>query len=369
MDSLSQRNPCQLSETELVQYYDQIAPAADTMAAQAKPLEWLIPGMIPRESLIVVGGPAKLGRKSLLLMHLAMAVADDRPTGSYKFLGKVSPAIRGHCLLVNLEDGEARMARRLHQYGVRRGLFHELRVCYDRRGLGLVEEVAKRIDPPPILIIVDPLVELGITMPNFDENAAGDMAALMQRYRDLAQATKASIMLVHHLRKTGDALRGSGALEGAVDGWFMLFYQGSKRPRRLQWTLRDGSEGEADVNIECEGETIAVTLDGKVRREHTPVIRPPQIKFIAEDDGKEEKGQKKKKEKKRKEPREEVSYEEVKRRVFSAVREAEQPLSKGAIVQQAGVGRTRGTKAVNELIDDGEIVMAEGGNWTWNGID
>src|SRR5437870_340514 len=58
----------------------------------------------------------------------------------------------------------------------------------------------------PVLLILDPLVRLHA----IDENAAGEIAALLGYLRLLQRKTGAAIALVHHARKNVSANSGAG---------------------------------------------------------------------------------------------------------------------------------------------------------------
>src|SRR2546426_2262296 len=77
----------------------------------------------------------------------------------------------------------------------------------------------------PVLLILDPLVRLHA----IDENAAGEIAALLGYLRLLQRKTGAAIALVHHARKNvaanggaGYSLRGSSNLYAWVDSFLYL---------------------------------------------------------------------------------------------------------------------------------------------------
>jgi len=77
----------------------------------------------------------------------------------------------------------------------------------------------------PVLLILDPLVRLHA----IDENAAGEIAALLGYLRLLQRKTEAAIALVHHSRKNlstnggaGYSLRGSSDLYAWVDSFLYL---------------------------------------------------------------------------------------------------------------------------------------------------
>jgi hypothetical protein len=75
----------------------------------------------------------------------------------------------------------------------------------------LVEVVAK---VSPTLIVVDTMAR---SIPGADENMAKDMGMVVAATDELRQVCDSAVLLVHHARKDGAALRGSTALLGAAE--------------------------------------------------------------------------------------------------------------------------------------------------------
>lgn len=224
-----------------------------------KPVSWLVDGLIPQGSLVLLSGEPKLARKSILSMYLSLCVATGQP-----FLGR--DVQKGSVLFANLEDGYERTVRRYYHYGVRPNVpAGKIYLLKGSGNLDYIEEFSRVIKPA--IVVVDPVVELELMSGVQDENDAREVAKMLKRIRDLAQETGTVTFAVHHHNKTGD-VRGSTAFKGSVDGWFEIHYRRDK-PRILRWTLRDAPEGEADVNIEYEDDVARVELVGEFRDHHT----------------------------------------------------------------------------------------------------
>src|SRR5690606_22901490 len=82
----------------------------------------------------------------------------------------------------------------------------------EREILGLL--IADLQPISPILIVVD---TLAMAMAGGDENSQRDMGILLRSCRALTYNLSASVLLVHHLGKTGVRERGSSALRGNAD--------------------------------------------------------------------------------------------------------------------------------------------------------
>ncbi len=65
----------------------------------------------------------------------------------------------------------------------------------------------------PRMLVLDPLVRLH----RVDENSAGEMSGLLAYFRQLQRAVGTAVVLVHHSRKNGSALRPGQALRGSGD--------------------------------------------------------------------------------------------------------------------------------------------------------
>ena len=212
----------------------------DLLSLEADTPEVLIGGedgsedgaILRRGSKLVVGGGSKMG-KTWCLIDLALAVA-----GGGKWLGRFQ-CRQGAVLYVNLELKKHTAGKRVRWIAEKRGLM---------RGTGLRPEVSKAIktwnlrgqcydivtmletarmrlqdpDAPKFdLIILDPLYK---TLGGKDENAAGDMAALMLELEQFADECDAAIAFAAHFSKGNqsgkesmDRISGSGVISRDPD--------------------------------------------------------------------------------------------------------------------------------------------------------
>ena len=212
----------------------------DLLSLEADTPEVLIGGedgsedgaILRRGSKLVLGGGSKMG-KTWCLIDLALAVA-----GGGKWLGRFQ-CRQGAVLYVNLELKKHTAGKRVRWIAEKRGLM---------RGTGLRPEVSKAIktwnlrgqcydivtmletarmrlqdpDAPKFdLIILDPLYK---TLGGKDENAAGDMAALMLELEQFADECEAAIAFAAHFSKGNqsgkesmDRISGSGVISRDPD--------------------------------------------------------------------------------------------------------------------------------------------------------
>jgi hypothetical protein len=183
------------------------------------------PGLLPAQGILFVGGEPKVG-KSLLVANLALALAAgcDR-------LGFPIPAPR-RVLICQFElpipQFVSRLAtmRRLLGPAADQNLFVDTRATGHMLSApqGLQHFLAVAQAAAAELIVLDPLYSTH----DQDENDTRAMAALCQSLLRLREASRAALIVVHHVRKSigryeiGSAFRGSSALHAVGDSYLLL---------------------------------------------------------------------------------------------------------------------------------------------------
>lgn len=329
---LSEQEVSELSNEDLLKLCSILAPPAGKVVQYAQAVEWIIPDLLPRGALILVGGEPKVAKKTLLLLHLAKCVSDT--TAQELFLGDLDVRVRGQSVVINLEDGRDRLLRRLKHFGLKSGDPRPLHAMWRAEGLPVIHEWLRRSTRPAKVIVVDPLVELGVELSAFDENVARDMARLLKTYRDIAQHTGAAVLIVHHFRKQGDRMRGSSALEGACDGWWNIRPDG--KHLRLQIEMRDGPECEISYDVRYEDEHVTIQAISELRDGHSKVKARTTKATETVDDI---------------EP-----AADLQRVVNSVLAKAEYPLSKSEIAKRSGKNTQKVRAYLNQRIEDGFIL-------------
>jgi hypothetical protein len=183
------------------------------------------PGLLPPQGILFVGGEPKVG-KSLLVANLALSLAAgvDR-------IGFPIPAPR-RVLVCQFELPVAQFVSRLAVMRRAVGAAADERLLVDTRasghllsaaqGLGHFLEAAKAAAAE--VIVLDPLYSAH----DQDENDTRAMAALCQALLRLRDASRAALVVVHHVRKSigrheiGSAFRGSSALHAVGDSYLLL---------------------------------------------------------------------------------------------------------------------------------------------------
>ena len=229
---------------------------SDLMAREFAPLDWVIPGVIPEGTTLIVA-PPKAG-KSLLVLDIALACA----TGGTA-LGKVAVGAPRPVLYLDLESGERRLQRRVQaQDWTDFGLFEyhlERATAWDELEAFMRDHAGERP-----LVVVDTLAAV---MPP----KAKDTTSYQHEYDTLARLQRltrddpgAGIIIVHHTRKavTSDPMErisGTNGLAGAIDTPIVLDRPDRKTPEGVLNVMSRDVE-DAEFAMKLDG--ARWTLDG-----------------------------------------------------------------------------------------------------------
>jgi len=183
------------------------------------------PGLLPPQGILFVGGEPKVG-KSLLVANLALSLA----AGSDR-LGFPIPA-PCRVLVCQFELPVPQFVSRLATMRRRLGAAADQNLLVDTRASGhllsapqgLNHFLAAARTAAAEIIILDPLYSTH----DQDENDTRAMAALCQSLLRLREASRAALIVVHHVRKSigryeiGTAFRGSSALHAVGDSYLLV---------------------------------------------------------------------------------------------------------------------------------------------------
>jgi hypothetical protein len=196
-------------------------------AAASSATPWLIDQLWTAQAVGIIGGTPK-SYKTWMALEMAVAVASGSAC-----LTRFSVPSPGPVLLYAAEDSGSALRSRLESLAAH----HSLHLAH--LDIRVINADSLRLDRTvdqdrleatlmlhrPALLILDPLVRLHA----IDENAAGEIAALLGYLRLLQRKTGAAIALVHHARKNaavnggaGYSLRGSSDLYAWVDSFLYL---------------------------------------------------------------------------------------------------------------------------------------------------
>ncbi len=201
----------------LAQLLEQQPPAASPC--------WVEPGLLPPQGILFVGGEPKVG-KSLLVTNLALALA----AGSDR-LGFPIPTPR-RVLVCQFELPVPPFVSRLAVMRRSLGPAADQNLLVDTRASGHLLSAPQGLNhflsaaraAAAEIIVLDPLYSTH----DQDENDTRAMAALCQSLLRLREASRAALIVVHHVRKSigryeiGSAFRGSSALHAVGDSYLLL---------------------------------------------------------------------------------------------------------------------------------------------------
>jgi hypothetical protein len=183
------------------------------------------PGLLPAQGILFVGGEPKVG-KSLLVANLALSLA-----AGAEGMGFPIPAPR-RVLVCQFELPIPQFVNRLAIMRRVLGPAADQNLFVDTRATGhllsapqgMQHFLASARTAAAEIIILDPLYSTH----DQDENDTRAMAALCQSLLRLREASRAALIVVHHVRKSigryeiGSAFRGSSALHAVGDSYLLL---------------------------------------------------------------------------------------------------------------------------------------------------
>jgi hypothetical protein len=225
--------------------------AADLLALELPPLQWIVPDALP-EGTTIVAAPPKVG-KSCLVYQIAVEVA----LGG-ELLGR--RVASGSALYLALEDGQRRGQQRLQTALGNRTLPRgriEVRWSARKVGDGLEDDLARWLDehPDARFVAIDTLGKVrGQTngRRNAYEVDVEDLGRLQDVFRDRAGI---ALVVVHHSRKeTGDDflanVSGTYGITGSADSILVVKRKRMEAFGELVVTGRDVPEAEIPVRFD-----------------------------------------------------------------------------------------------------------------------
>jgi hypothetical protein len=250
----------QRPDGDVLAQYKQIATPIGQAVKDFKPLVWTIDAMVPAGSIIAIAGEPKLAKKSLTCLEMCLSVARGTP-----FLGM--PTRQGKAIFANFEDGYARCVRRLKSFGVPDDALDDVDLVASASGWACLYEYVRRFKPR--FCVLDPLMKLELLLNCKDENKANELDLAIQSLCTLVREQKGSsseaatsLVIPHHVTKDKKVMRGSSALEAALDGWIYAYqeYDNAVETNVLAWTNRDGKDAYVKFGIEFGANGVQFAL-------------------------------------------------------------------------------------------------------------
>jgi len=224
------------------------------------PIKWAVHGLIS-EGLVVVAGPQKVGKSSLIL-GVCAAVAEGG-----KALGRVDVEA-GDVLYAALEDSPRRLKHRLGQVLNGRPAPARLTIVTALPSMPQATElVSEWLDehPDARLVVIDVLAKVRpMSAPGVDRYEAD--YRILSELKRLADHHRVAVVVVTHTRKLGaedvfDTVSGSVGLTAAADSTIVLRRARNETAGSLSITGRDVPECEYAVQF--DGDRSTWTLDGQ----------------------------------------------------------------------------------------------------------
>lgn len=172
--------------------------------------EWLVEGILHRQSLSWLIGPPGCG-KSFIALDIAGCVGSG-------LIWKTHVTSQGPVLYL-VAEGVSGIRPRVRAWEHDRGTKMEnvsflpvaVQAAEASAWQGLVDLVTEL---QPSLVVLDTQARVTV---GFDENSSKDMGEFTQKVDKLKTASGACILIVHHQGRSGENMRGSSALDGGAD--------------------------------------------------------------------------------------------------------------------------------------------------------
>jgi hypothetical protein len=193
--------------------FPEIKSLAKIVAENVPKPAQIIAGILFQGLKMMLGAPSKAG-KTWILMHLGLALASGR-----KWMGH--QCAKGSVLYINFELSEPFFRERAEKILTGMGIegipdnFYEINLRgYAGSAEKVLREVQRRIkcikfNLPLVAIIIDPTYKL--MGDASDENAAGDIATLLNEFEKLSVETGAAVISASHFAK------GDSSMKEAID--------------------------------------------------------------------------------------------------------------------------------------------------------
>lgn len=224
------------------------------------PLSWIVEGLIP-EGFTVLAGRQKLG-KSTLALHIGRSVALGKP-----LFGR--PVEKpGSVLYFDLENGEARIQRRLLEAGDRDEVPHGLTFGMEAPKVnnGFVEELDQwQSESPDLRLVVIDVLQRVKPSGRTNLNAYENDYAIWSPLQTWSRRKKVAVLGLHHTRKAMsldplESLSGSNGLPSCADTCLLMDMMGERR----SLYVRGRDVDEASYLLEkCGNELLLSPLEAQ----------------------------------------------------------------------------------------------------------
>lgn len=214
----------------------------------------LVGGLLSLDSVAwLVAAPGSY--KSFVALDLAAAIAAGRPW--------MDRRTHQGSVVYMAAEGASGMSLRIAAHQKHYGAMGDVRLLPlplqvgDARQWGALVEACRRMQPAPVLIVLDTQARITVGL---KENDSTDMGILVDAMETLRRATGACVLAVHHTPKDGQGLRGSGALGGAANTVLELVKKDRMRAVLTSSKQKDIEDG-AEIMITLERVDLGVDVE------------------------------------------------------------------------------------------------------------
>lgn len=228
--------------------------ALDICNSEFHPMKWLIGGIIPLEGVTMVVSPPKIG-KSIFALNIVVDNCSGVPV-----LGKYTPQGGFDILYIDLEGTPRRTKDRFMSVLGNRPIPQNIFFKYRWKPLndGGLHDLYDYADyhPENKLFVIDTMARFQQSSESKSNYSYRDDIRDIALFNTFCQETGASIVLIHHTRKSGgedwiDEVSGTYGLSGSVDTLVLLKRDRGARQTRMFVTGRDVEETAylLDINL------------------------------------------------------------------------------------------------------------------------
>jgi hypothetical protein len=299
---------------------DNVFTASTLRTMTFKPVNWVVPGIIP-EGLTILAGKPKIG-KSWLALDVALAITSERFV-----LGEIKPE-QGDVLYAALEDNRRRLWKRVRKITAAADVAWPERLSLatrwrrlDNGGASDIKEWAGAVSKPR-LVILDTLAGVRPDRNARDSLYDGDYRALAELHA-WANEAGIAVLILHHTRKMEaddpiDTISGSLGLAGCADTSAIL----SRNHKGTTLYIRGRDVEEQEHAMLFSAETCRWTILGDAA---------------------------------------EVLRSDSRGKILAALSEATELLTPSDIVAATGLGRQNVDQLLHRMQSDGEIIKRKRG--------
>lgn len=220
----------------------------ELLNADIPPIRWIIPDFLP-EGLVLLGGRPKIG-KSLLALLMAKSIGEG--TG---FLNRKVET--GHVLYLALEDNSSRLSYRITKQQWRSDAKVQFETSWPDLGYEGYEKLSQLLAQRSFsLVVVDTLSRAM----DFNQLSVSDSSYILGNLQKLALEHHLSILIIDHLRKTGERsldsldvieeILGSTGKVAVADAILGLFGERRSPHVRLSIASRDMQDHELRLELD-----------------------------------------------------------------------------------------------------------------------